>query len=331
MTITKKPLSKGVAGCIILAVLICILALLAMKLGSIDVTYSEIINGLFVEYDKKVATIYNLRFPRILVSIFAGAALSLSGLLLQAVLKNPLVDPGIIGILGGASLASMIMLALFPTLYLFVPLFAFLGGFIAFSLIYSLAWKGSLDPTRIILVGIAVSAVFIGISEIFDGISNRTGVSVSMSGLSQLVWADVEIIAIYGVIGIIISIFLSPACNLLSLEDKTIRGLGVNVDRLRFLISIIAVLLVAAATSVVGVIGFLALIVPHISRKIIGSDNRILVPFCVLLGGFTLLLADTIGRIIASPSEISASIIMSVIGGPFFIILLKKGDKNAKY
>lgn len=315
--------------CMILVLLIVGMILIAVRSGSIEVSYSELIRGLFVEYDKKVATIYNLRFPRIIVSLLAGAALSLSGLLLQAVLKNPLADPGIIGISGGASFVGSLFAGLFPMLYFFTPLFAFLGGLLAFCLIYSLAWKGSLDPTRIILVGIAVSAVFTGLSSIASGMANKTGVNVVVSGLAQLTWLDVKLIGIYSAIGIVLSLVLAPACNILALEDKTIRGLGINVDRLRMMISAVAVLLVAGATSVVGVIGFLALIVPHIARKFVGSDHRILVPFCTLLGGFTLLLADTVGRSIASPAEIEAAIIMSVVGGPFFIFLLKRGKKNA--
>ena len=264
------------------------------------------------------------------MALLGGAALSCSGLLFQAVLKNPLADPGIIGISGGASLAAAVVTGLFPMLYFSVPLFAFLGGLAAFALIYSLSWKGSLDPVRIILIGIAVAAVFTGLEEVLGGMTDRTGVSVSVSGLSQLVWSDVKMIAVYSVIGLAAAAVLAPVCNLLSLDDKTVRGLGVNVDAIRFVISVAAVLLVSGVTAVVGVIGFLALIVPHMARRIVGSDHRILVPFCTLLGGFILLLADTVGRCIVPPNEIPASVIMSIVGGPFFIILLKRGDRHVK-
>ena len=310
--------------------MIFILVMAAMKLGSISVTYKEIFEGLFVSYDKRIATIYDLRFPRIVVALLGGAALSCSGLLFQAVLKNPLADPGIIGISGGAQLVSAIIAAVFPTLYFSVPLFAFAGGLAAFLLIYSLAWKGTLDPVRIILIGIAVAAVFTGLNQVLGDMTNRSGVSVTVSGLSQLVWSDVRLIAVYSVIGLAAAVILAPACNLIALEDKTVRGLGVNVDRLRFIISVVAVLLVSGVTAVAGVIGFLALIVPHMARRIVGSDHRILVPFCILLGGFVLLLADTLGRCIAPPNEIAASVIMSIVGGPFFIILLKRGDRHAE-
>lgn len=331
MKTMHKDILKGVFGCAILVVMIFALVLIAMKLGSISVSYRELFDGLFVAYDKRVATIYDLRFPRIIVALLGGAALSCSGLLFQAVLKNPLADPGIIGISGGAALVSTVVAGIFPALYFSVPLFAFLGGLAAFALIYSLAWKGTLDPVRIILIGIAVASVFTGFESVVSGLTDRTGVSVSVSGLAQLVWSDVWMMAVYAVVGLVAALILSPVCNLIALDDKTVRGLGLNVDALRLVISIAAVLLVAGVTAVVGVISFLALIVPHMARRIIGSDHRILTPFCILLGGFVLLLADTIGRCIAPPNEIAASVIMSIIGGPFFILLLKKGDKRAKY
>lgn len=325
-----KDALKGLVGCLVLALLIFILALIAMKMGSISISYRELFEGLFVAYDKRVATIYDLRFPRIIVALLGGAALSCSGLLFQAVLKNPLADPGIIGISGGASLAASVISGLFPILYFSVPLFAFLGGLLAFVLIYSLSWKGSLDPVRIILIGIAVAAVFTGLESVLGGLTDRTGVSVSVSGLAQLVWSDVAMMVVYSIVGLVLALVLSPVCNLLALDDKTVRGLGVNVDLVRFVISVAAVLLVSGVTAVIGVVGFLALIVPHMARRIVGSDHRILVPSCILLGGFVLLLADTVGRCIAPPNEIAASVIMSIVGGPFFIILLKRGDRHGK-
>lgn len=325
----RSDVVRGAVGCAAAALLIFILALAAVKLGSISLSYREILEGFFVKYDKRVAAVYDLRFPRIIISVLGGAALSCSGLLFQAVLRNPLADPGIIGISGGSALAASVVTAFFPALYFSVPLFAFCGGIAAFMIIYSLSWKGTLDPVRIILTGIATAAVFSGCSEIISGMSQRGGVSVSVSGMSQLVWTDVKLLMVYSVIGIAAAFALAPACNLMSLEDRTVRGLGINIDRLRVVISVTAVFLVSGVTAVTGVIGFLALIVPHIARRMTCSDYRILVPFCALAGGFTLLLADTVGRCIAAPAEVSASVIMSIIGGPFFIILLKRGDSRA--
>lgn len=131
------------------------------------------------------------------------------------------------------------------------------------------------------------------------------------------------------IVGLVLALVFCGTCNLLSLEDKTARSLGVNVNTMRIVISLIAVLLASISTAVAGAISFLGLIVPHIGRILVGSDHRALIPFSILFGAFTFLLADTIGRTIAAPYEVSASIIMSVVGGPFFIILLRRSKKYA--
>ena len=151
---------KKILSFVITALGLLALVLIAVNTGSLKVTPLELFKGLFIEYNENVATIYDLRFPRILIAIFGGAATAVSGVLLQAVMKNPLADPGIIGVSSGASLTAVLITAFVPTLYFFTPLFAFLGGMIAFLLVYSLSWKGGLSPLRIILVGVAVNAMF---------------------------------------------------------------------------------------------------------------------------------------------------------------------------
>ncbi|MDR1572451.1 MAG: iron ABC transporter permease [Clostridiales Family XIII bacterium] len=320
-----RRLLTGLGLCLILAAMTFCLSLFAMKSGSISVSWGELADGLFRAYDANVAAIYDLRFPRILVALLAGASLACSGLLLQAALRNPLADPGIIGISGGAAFTAALIAGFAPMLFFMIPVFAFAGGLLSFLLIYSLAWKGGLDPVRIILVGVAVSAVFAGLTSAMSGMSNASGVSLSVSGLSQRSWDDVRLLAVYAAVGLAAALLLSSACNLLALEDQAVRGLGYNVDALRFLISCAAVLLASSATAIVGVIGFLALLAPHAARRLIGSDHRVLTPFCMLLGGFTLLLADTFGRLVAAPLEIPAYVTMSVAGGPFFIFVLRRG------
>lgn len=306
------------------------LFLFAVNTGSLKVSPAELFKGLFIEYNPNVATIFDLRFPRIFIAMLGGAATAVSGVLLQAVMKNPLADPGIIGISSGASLAAVLITAFFPSLFFFTPLFAFLGGMIAFLLVYSLSYKGGLSPLRIILVGVAVNVMFTGLMSAFNSGtgSNYSGVaSIVNANITMKTWDDFHTLLIWSVIGLIASLFVTGQCNLLALEDKTARSLGVNVTRSRIVISVIAVLLAGIATAVIGPISFLGLIVPHIARLLVGSNHKVLIPYTVLLGAFTLLLADTLGRTIAAPYEISASIIMSVIGGPFFIILLRR-SKN---
>lgn len=318
----KKILSFAITAAGLL-----VLFLFAVNTGSLKVTPTELFKGLFVEYNPNVATIYDLRFPRIFIAMFGGAAMAVSGVLLQAVMKNALADPGIIGISSGASLVAVLITAFFPSLYFFTPLFAFIGGMIAFFLVYSLSYKGGLSPLRIILVGVAVNAMFSGLMSAFNSGtgSNYSGVaSIVNANITMKTWDDFETLLWYVVVGLIASIFVTGQCNLLALEDKTARSLGVNVTRSRIVISVVAVLLAAISTAVIGPISFLGLIVPHIARLLVGSNHKVLVPYTILLGAFTLLLADTIGRTVAYPYEISASIIMSVVGGPFFILLLRR-------
>ncbi len=322
---------KKILSFVLTAVALFVLFIFAVNTGSLKVTPSELFSGLFIEYNPDVATIYDLRFPRIFIAMLGGAATAVSGVLLQAVMKNPLADPGIIGVSSGASLVAVIVTAFFPSLFFLTPMLAFIGGLVAFLLVYSLSWKGGLSPLRIILVGVAVNALCTGLMSAFNSAtgSSYTGVaSIVNANITQKTWDDFQTLAAYVVIGLVASFFVTNQCNLLSLEDKTARSLGMNVTRSRIVISVIAVLLASISTAVVGAISFLGLIVPHIARLLVGSNHKVLVPYSILLGAFTLLLADTIGRTVASPYEISAAVVMSVIGGPFFIFLLRRSKQN---
>lgn len=306
------------------------LFLFAVNTGSLKVTPIELFRGLFLEYNRNVATIFDLRFPRIFIALLGGAATAVSGVLLQAVMKNPLADPGIIGISSGASLTAVLITAFFPSLYFFTPTFAFLGGMAAFLLVYGLSYKEGLSPLRIILVGVAVNAMFTGLMSAFNSGtgSNYSGAaSIVNANITLKTWDDFNTLLIYSLVGLFASLLVVKKCNLLALEDKTARNLGINVTASRTVISVIAVLLASISTAIIGPISFLGLIVPHIARLLVGSNHRALIPYSMLLGAFTLLFADTVGRTVAAPYEISASVIMSVIGGPFFILLLRR-SKN---
>ncbi|MDD3277994.1 MAG: iron ABC transporter permease [Lachnospiraceae bacterium] len=315
---------------VILALIILFFA--AINIGSLQVSFGELLQGLFVKYNENVATIWDLRFPRIIISMLAGAAIAVSGVLFQAVLKNPLADPGIIGISSGASFAAVLITAFAPSLYFFTPLVAFLGGVVAFFLVYCLSWKGGLSPLRIILTGVAVNALFTGLASAFNSMSggDMSGVaSIVEANITQKTWGDVVTLFPYVAAGLILAVLFIGECNLLTLEDKTARSLGINVNTTRIVISLVAVLLASIATAIAGAISFLGLIVPHIGRILVGSDHKVLVPFSALAGALTFLLADTLGRTIAAPYEVSAAVIMSVIGGPFFILLLRRSTKYA--
>ncbi|MFS0788089.1 iron ABC transporter permease [Shouchella sp. 1P09AA] len=302
--------------------------------GSIRVPLPQLIEGVWTKTDEEVNVIYDLRFPRIIIASFAGAALAISGALMQAVMRNPIADPSIIGISSGASFTALLFVTIYPQLYFFMPLFAFMGGLFAFMLVYSLAYRGGLNPLKLILIGIAVHATFTGLSEVFNyrGSYSVTSISAATtSTLSMKTWTDATIMMFYGGVAILVSMFLYGACNRLLLSDKTALSIGMKVTTTRILVSVVAVVLASIATAVAGVIAFLGLLIPHIGRQCVGSDYRVLIPFCALAGASILLLADTLGRLVLAPNEIPASILIAIIGGPFLIFLLVRGRMHHEH
>lgn len=322
MEITKKHPKIFI---LILAIVLFICFFVAINLGSIKVSMIQLFKGLFIEYDVDVASVYSIRFPRIIVAMLVGGALALSGLLFQIVLKNPLADPGIIGISNGANLVSVIVGLCFPQLYYLTPFLAFFGGVATFAIIYSLSWKAGFKTTRIILIGVAINYTISALVTL----ANTATASISSSAagtISLYTWSDVQILLIYLLPVILITLFMAKACNLLGLEDRTLMSLGINVNIYRFGLSFLAVLLCSISVAVVGVIGFIGLIVPHLSRLLVGNDHKYLLPVSLLMGSIVLLVADTVGRMILAPYEISAALIMAIIGGPLFVILLKRSN-----
>ena len=323
----KKSLGKCWASFLLVGIGLLVLFFVSINLGSIRLTVPQLLRGLFVEYDRDVASVYDLRFPRILISMMGGAALAVAGALFQAVLKNPLADPGLLGISSGAGFAAVLAAMLFPQLNFMTPLFSFLGGLLVFAMVYGLAWKGSLSPLRIILLGIAMQSLFGGLSEALHSMSggNVSGVASIVEGnITMKTWDDVYVMAIVCLIGLIPAFLSCKWCNLCGLEDRTVRGLGVNIDKVRFIVSITAVFLVGGCTAIIGPVSFLGLLVPHIGRICVGSDHRRLLPFSALAGAFLFLLADTLGRTMIRPHEMNASVILAVVGGIAFILLLRK-------
>jgi len=324
---SSKLLIKTTISFAAVVILILLTFYWSILSGGVKVSLSQLFRGLFVEYDRDVAIIYDLRFPRVFVALIGGAVMAVSGVLMQAVMKNPLAEPGIIGVSSGAAFASALLVAFVPALSFLTPLASFTGGMTAFCLVFMLSWNKGLSPIRIVLVGIAINTMFTGLASAFGAVTGGayTGAQeIVNANISLKTWSDVKIIGIYGIVGFILSVLVSKRCNLLSLSDETVGSLGVNVTRSRFLISCLSVMLASVFTSVIGPVSFLGLIVPHCARLLVGSDHRVLVPFSALLGAFVFLLADTVGRVIAYPYEISASILMAVVGGPVLIILLKR-------
>ncbi|HAA8623768.1 TPA_asm: iron ABC transporter permease [Listeria monocytogenes] len=300
----------------------------AVQAGSLSMSIPAFLSGVFSGGNEMVNVVIDLRFPRIIIALIAGAALSVSGLLLQAVMRNPLADAGVIGISAGANFFSFVIILFLPELYFWLPLFSFIGGALAFFLVFLFSYRSDFNPLRFIIIGIAINAVFTGLS---DALSSQVALVSSQSAssaasLAMKKWSDVETLLIYVTIGLICALLLAKWCNVLGLENKMARGFGVPVNKTRIWLALIAVLLASITTAVVGVIAFVGLLVPHIARKLVGGNYQILVPFSILFGALLLLFADTLGRTLFQQMEIPASVIMLIIGGPFLIFLMRKGD-----
>lgn len=327
---TLKLLKVGTVWCILLLI-IGVLSITAIAIGSAGYSFSEVCQALFTK-DKTTAqvVVLNLRLPRVILALLIGASLSAAGALLQAVMRNPLADPGTIGVSAGAGTAAITILLIFPNLTLSLPLFAFVGAALACVLIYLLAWKGGIDPVRIILSGVAINSVLGGYNSLLQLMNsdNLSGVLSFMNGsLSGMSWMHVRTMVVYAVIGLFLSVLCVKNANALQLGDEMARNLGVKVNASRICLSAVSAFLAAATVSVVGMIGFVGLVVPHISRMLVGSDYKVMLPTSILLGGAILLFADTVGRTIVPGMEIPVGIVMAVSGGPFFLYMLRKRGK----
>ena len=272
--------------------------------------------------------IMDLRIPRILISIVGGAGIAVSGVLLQAVMKNPLADPGILGISAGSSLSAILITGLVPSMYFLTPIFSFIGGVVACFLVYTLSWKDGLSAFRIILVGITINTVFVALIDCAESLmgGNNALASFTESRLSMKGWDDFYMLLTYSVVFVVLGVLLASRCDLLALEDRTVGSLGINVTALRIKVSAVAVFVAAICTSVLGTVSFLGLLAPYIGRMLVGSGHKTLIPYSMIAGALLMLLADTTGRTIAAPNEISAAVIMAVIGGPCFIVLLRRAS-----
>nr|WP_138210367.1 iron ABC transporter permease [Hathewaya histolytica] len=314
-------------------IVLAILSILTIGIGSADISIGNIIDIFLGKGDEINASIVmDMRLPRIILAIFVGASLSISGVLLQAVMGNPLADPGITGVSSGASLAAILVMIYFPHLYRILPLVAFFGAILACVMVFALSWDNGLNSLRIILAGVAVNAIFLGATSLMSILNSDKiqGVLLWINGsLAYRGWREVKYIVPYTLIGIILSFLCIKGANILALGDDVATNLGLNVNRTRIFISLVAVFLAGISTSVVGIIGFIGLIVPHICRLIIGSDHKFLIPMSSVVGAILLLLTDTIARFIARPIELPVGVIMSMVGGPFFLFLLRRRKSNA--
>ncbi|MFF2484000.1 FecCD family ABC transporter permease [Paenibacillus sp. NPDC058071] len=271
--------------------------------------------------------IWNLRLPRVLVGLLVGACLAASGALLQGVMRNPLADPGIIGISSGGGLAATVALVILPQFSYLLPAFAFAGALLSAIVIYSLAWDKGVSPVKIVLSGIAINAL---LGAVMNGIMVLNADRVQSvipwlaGGLSGRSWPHLTFMLPYAVLGLLLVPFAAKAVNMLALGDNSAKSLGQHVERQRFFIIALASLLAGAAVSVAGLVGFVGLLIPHAIRLLIGDDYRYLLPLSTVWGAWLMVVADTVARSWFDPLELPAGILLACLGAPVFLILLKK-------
>lgn len=304
--------------------------LLSLVNGSVEISSAQVVAELFGNStldETRRQILENIRLPRTIVAVLVGVNLSLSGAILQAVMKNPLADPHIIGISSGAGLFGIFVMMIFGDAGALVTPAAFVGAMSAAALIYLLAWKDGIRPIRVILAGVAVSAFLgAGISALLIFYSDRVHGALlwMVGGLSARSWSHVEILLPYSIAGTLAAFLSARHLNVLQLGDEVATGLGLRVNVVRTILTAIAALLAASAVCVAGLLGFVGLIVPHTARLIFGSDYRILLPSAALLGAAVVTVSDTVARTVFAPTELPVGIFMAMLGAPFFLFLLRR-------
>jgi iron complex transport system permease protein len=324
---------------LLITVLIC-----AIAFGAVEILPSDMYAAIFHFFQGKgPANIYEgvfiqLRLPRVLLCAITGAILSVSGVLMQGLFRNPIVEPGLVGTSSGAALGASIvfvMAAKFSPEFksfigpFLVPLVAFLGALAATYTVYSLAKNAKrVSIMSLLLVGIAVNAVCLSGTGFMSYIARdpqaRSITFWNLGTFSGASWLQVFIVGTVAAIIFMLSLRYSKQLNALLLGEEEATYLGVDPDKLKRKIMLLNTAMVSVATAFVGVISFMGLIVPHVLRLLIGSDNKRLLPASMLLGAALLTLADMCARLILAPAEVPIGIITSLIGAPVFIILLKK-------
>jgi len=298
---------------------------LSLSIGSVKLNFIQIIKTLFNKEKEQIyeLIVLNIRLPRIIFSIFIGGLLAMSGAILQSILKNPLADPYITGISSGAALGATFGI-IADVNNIFLPAIA--GAFLTILFVYkaSLVY-GKINTGSLLLIGVMTGTFLSSIIMLLSTVFNRDLVKVVfwlMGDLSNIEPIYVNLLVFFSLIIIIFVILFSNDLNIIATGEEEAKTLGVNTEFLKTYYFILSSLIVAICVSLSGIIGFVGLIIPHIIRYFIGSDNRFLLPASFILGGIFLLLSDTLARFLFLPIEIPVGIITGIIGAPIFIILI---------
>ncbi|KZS46061.1 iron ABC transporter permease [Paenibacillus glucanolyticus] len=320
---------------IALFVLTLLTILIGLGLGYSSVSYDRILPILFGQGSfKEKFIIFDVRLPRMIITLLAGMALALSGAILQNVTRNDLADPGIIGINSGAGVGVAVFFLFFPieagSFIYMLPLAAFIGAVLTAVCIYLFSFrKGQgLQPVKLVLTGVGFSMALSGVMIVLTSSAERTKVDFIAKWLAGGIWGtDWPFIAAllpWLIILVPFTLYKAQRMNLLGLSDPVGIGVGVSIEKERIVLLLAAVALAASAVSVTGGITFIGLMGPHIAKALVGPRNQLYIPIAVLIGGWLLLLADTIGRNIVDPDGIAAGIMVAIIGAPYFVYLLLK-------
>jgi len=322
-----------------LVLLISLAVPFSLSIGSYRFSINEVFNGLFKHSGVVGMIVWNIRFPRILAALSVGAALATSGTIMQTLLRNPLASPFTMGVSHGAMFGASLSIFLFggseeSTGRILIDnpystiVFAFLGALIGIFIVLILAKFKNLSPEAMILAGVAISSTFTAgttlIHYFADELQLASMVYWSFGDLGRASWHELVFIVVLFFLSLVYFVFKSWDLNAAESGDDTAKSLGVEVEKLRFIGTLLASLITAVSVAFVGIIGFIGLICPHIVRLLIGSDHRFLLPASALLGALLLLVSDTFSRTMLSPTIIPVGIITSFIGAPLFVYLLVK-------
>jgi len=320
---------------LLLSLLLLGTIVVGIGLGPASLSYDRLLPTLLGQGSfKEDFVLFSLRLPRIVITLLAGMALALSGSILQGITRNELADPGIIGINTGAGVAVAIFFLYFPvdvgSFIYGLPVAAFLGALVTAVAIYALSYDRNrgLQPIRLILTGVGFSMALSGIMVILISSTKREKVDFIAKWLAGNIWGTdwtfVYALLPWLLVLIPFTLYKANKLNLLALNEPVAIGVGVSIEKERIQMLLTAVALAASAVSVTGGISFIGLMAPHIARALVGPRHQWFLPIALLIGGWLLVLADTIGRNIAGPDGVPAGIVVALIGAPYFIYLLLK-------
>ena len=272
---------------------------------------------------------FDSRAPRVTAALAAGAALGLSGILVQASARNPLAEPGLLGITGGAGLGAVIVVTLIPGAGVgLVSAVGIVGALVAFAIVYGLSWRGGMNTDRLVLIGIGLWFGFTALTTLFLVRANPWDTPALFTWLSGSTygraWADIAPVALALLVAVPLAFVWTRELDLLALDDDTPRLVGVPREPVRLAVLITAAVLAAVSVSAVGVVGFIGLVAPHAARALVGARHIRVVPTAMLLGSVGLVVADAVGRTVIAPAQIPAGLIVALIGAPYFVYLLAR-------